>query len=90
MQCKRDLFQTGKGFLDAFHSFHDVLVAGGVTHAEAFRTSKGITAYGGYMAYLQEIHGKVGTGVDNSVTIFLTEEAAALGEQIEGALRSAH
>ena len=90
MQCKRDLFQTGKGFLDAFHGFHDVLVAGGVTHAEAFRTSKGISAYGSNVAHLQEIHSQVCAGVDNTVAIFLAKETAALGEQIEGAFRSAH
>jgi len=90
MQCKRDLFQTGKGFLDTLHSFHDVLVAGSIAHTETFGTSESITAYGGYMTYLEQIHSQVGTGVDNSVTILLAEETAALGEQIEGAFRSAH
>ena len=42
------------------------------------------------MTYLEQIHSQVGTGVDDAVTIFLAEEAAALGEQIEGSLRSAH
>ena len=40
MQCKRDLFQTGKGFLDTLHSFYDVLVAGSIAHTETFGTSK--------------------------------------------------
>ena len=90
MQCKRDLFQTGKGFLDTLHSFYDVLVAGSIAHTETFGTSESITAYGGYMTYLEQIHSQVGTGVDNAVAIFLAKETAALGEQIEGALRSAH
>ena len=90
LNFKRYLFQTGKGFLDTLHSFHDVLVAGGVTHAEAFRTSEGVAAYGSNVTNLQEIHSQVCAGVDNSVTILLAEETAALGEQIEGALRSAH
>ena len=90
MQCKRDLFQTGKGFLDTLHSFYDVLVAGSIAHTETFGTSEGITAYGSNVAHLQEIHSQVCAGVDNTVAIFLAKETATLGEQIEGAFRSAH
>ena len=42
------------------------------------------------MTHLQEVHGQVGAGVDDPVAVALTEETAALGEEVEGALRVVH
>ena len=47
------LFQAGKGFLDAAHRFHDILVACSITHAETFGRTKGISAYSRYMTNFQ-------------------------------------
>ena len=39
------------------------------------------------MTHLEEVHGQVGAVVYHAVTVTLAEEAAALGEEVEGSLR---
>ena len=69
------LLQFGQRLLDAAHGFNDVLVAGGVAHAEAFGRTEGIAADGCHVAYLKEVHSEVGRIVDGTLTVGLAEVA---------------
>ena len=84
------LFQFCNRFLDSSHGFADVFVACGVTHAEAIGVAKGISAYGGHMAYFKEIHREVGGVLDGVLAVALAVEAAAFGEEVEGTLGHIH
>ena len=75
-------------FFDASHGLDDVFIAGGVAHPEAFRVAEGIAADGGHMGFVEQVEGEVGTVADGGTLItVLAIEAAALREEVEGALR---
>ena len=71
---EKGLLQSGESLYDAAHGLDDVLVAGGVAHAEALGAAEGVAAYGGYVAHLQQVHGQVGAGVDGALAVALAEE----------------
>ena len=82
--------QAGYGFLDAPQGFDDVLVARGITHAEALGRAEGIAADGGHVCLFEQEHGEIHAVVDDAVATLLTEIGAALGEQIERSMRIVH
>ena len=85
-----ELLEACQGFLDALHGFHNIFIAGSVAHAETFRRTECVTAYGSHVANFEQVHGKVGRVVDDTVTILLAKVAGALREEIEGALWLVH
>ena len=85
-----NLFQLSQHFLDSAHRLPDIVIAGGITHAETLRITEGITTNGGYMSFFQQVHCKIVGIVDGTFTIALSVEAAALREQVEGSLRNIH
>lgn len=80
------LFQSGGYFFYSTHGLLDIVVAGGVAHAEAVGISESITTNRRNVAFLKKIHRKIGGVVDNGLAIALANEAGALGEEVEGTL----
>ena len=81
------LFQFTQCLFDATQCFDDVLVAGGITHAEALGRAECIAANSRYMTFFEQIHGEVRGGLDNLVAKLLAIVGTALGEEVESALR---
>lgn len=77
------LFQFCQCFLDAAHGFDDVFIGSGVTHADTFRGTEGCSAHAGYVAYFEQVHGKVIGVVDDTVAVFLAKEEVAFREEVE-------
>ena len=84
------LLQPCEGFLDALQGFDDVLVACGIAHAEAFWRAESIAANSCNVTHFKQVHREVGAAIDDAVAILLSEETAALWEEIEGSLRVVH
>ena len=63
------------GFLDAAHGLDDILVAGGVAHAEAFGATEGISADSRHVGFFKEIKCKVCGGMDGTLAVGLAEIA---------------
>ena len=77
------LLQFGASFFDAAHSFNDVFIAGGITHAEALRTAETVATHASHVRLLQKIKGEIIGSANRCRTIRLTEIRRALGEKIE-------
>ena len=63
------------GFLDTAHGLDNVLVACGITHAEAFGATEGIAADSCHMGFFKEIKCKVCGGMDGTLAVGLAEIA---------------
>ena len=69
------LFQRTQCLFNTAHSLNDILITGGIAHAETLRVAKGITADCSDMTFLQQIHGEVCAVTDNGpVRRFLAVE----------------
>ena len=69
--------QLRQGILYPRHGFTDVLVACGITHAEALRVTECITRHGGNMADLKQVQREVCRIVDFPFPVAQAKELAA-------------
>ncbi len=63
----------------------NILIAGSITHANTFRSTKRCTAYTSYMSYFQQVHSQIIRILNLTVTGRLTEEWATFREQVQKA-----
>ena len=88
--CHSNLFQFEQCFSYSPECLADVVVAGGVAHAETFRVAEGVASDGGHVCLFEEIQCEVGGVGDGFPVAALAVEAAAFGEEVEGAFRGVH
>ena len=83
-----ELFQLGEGGFDAGYCFDDVLIAGGVAHAQVAWAAEGVACHTCHVGLLEQVDGEVASVVDNGVATLLAKECLNLGEHVERSVRN--
>ena len=60
--------------LDAVDSFYDILVAGSIAHADAFRSTKRCATYTSYVTHFEQVHSQIIGSVDGVAICALAKE----------------
>ena len=83
-----ELLQLGEGGFNAGYSLDDVLIAGGIAHAQVAWAAEGVACHACHMGFLEQIDGEVASIVDDGVAAFLAKECLNLGEHVECTVRN--